>query len=69
MELSIIVLGILTLTIPLHPSIIYGSFLKFQFFLNFIARKYNAFINKIFLIILFFFINLIHGDPSVNQDY
>ena len=31
-EQSIIVLGILTLTIPLPPSIIYGSFLKFQSF-------------------------------------
>ena len=31
-EQSIIVLGILTLTIPLNPSIIYGSFLKFQSF-------------------------------------
>ena len=32
MKQSIIVLGILTLTIPLNPSIIYGSFLNFQSF-------------------------------------
>ena len=56
-EQSIIVLGILTLTIPLHQStcIMYGSFLNLvSIFLNFIARNYNAFLNKIFLFILLF---------------